>query len=337
MSEDRDRLLHVLSARGLMSWDSFRRAFDTLLQQAGGTYSSEQKVAPKKAMQSCIRALDGMGYCEFDFRNENKVFVAPPLLARLPRAGFVVAVLTGARTPALIGRVHDAAKSNHARVRAMPPRGDSFGVPSSIFVESSSTVRLRQLSANIGIEFPTEPPAWTFAHFAGSVSEYLSSLDFLPASEPDWSKSGYDSQALSFTGFEEADSRLSLSRHELHGRWTYAVWKDGRRAAADLDWARYAVASERSQQLVAYDPQTLVFAVPAPAPVPKPLNRALSLCSGNAPLSSFSPGVRVDIRKHRRFFSLYQGVPQAIAELVAAKLGQDLKAARYRKGELSDG
>ena len=337
MYEDSDRLLFVLSGRGTMRWQSFKSSFDSLLRLTGGEQAAQQNFVPRWALLNCVRTLEGMGHCDFDFDQSQSVFVAPPLLARLPRAGQAVAVVTGARTPSLVERLRAAAKIIRVHVRVVPPPKDAVGIPSSIYVESPSEARIRKLSAGLGIRFPSEPPAWRFAQFAGSVNEYLESLDWLPTPAPDWSRFGYDPTALGFMGLHENDSCLRLSRHEVHGRWTYALWRNGKRATANLDWARHAVASELSQRLIAYDPGAQVFGVPFAAPVPKPVSRALGLCSGHSPTRSRSPRLAVDIIEKRRVFDLYEGVPRTIAELVAAKLGQGLRHANYRKGEFTDG
>lgn len=337
MYEHSDRLLFVLSGRGKMRWQSFKSVFDRLLRQSVADEASLKSLVPRWALLNCVRTLEGMGHCDFDFDRSNAVFIAPPVLARLPRAGLAVAVLTGARTPSFIKRVRVAAKSNRIRVRITPPPKEAFGVPASIYLEAPSEARIRKLSAEIGIRFPLEPPSWLFAQYAGSVNDYLASLTWLPASEPDWSQFGYSPSHLSFTGLQVNDSHLRLSRDKIHGRWRYALWRNGNRATANLDWARHAVASERSQQLVAYDPAYQVFGVPVATPVPKPLSRALGLCSGHAPPRSSCPRLCVDIKEERREFDLYKGVPRRIARLVAAKLGQELRLAKYRKGEFTNG
>ena len=337
MSDEYDRLLFVLSGRGTMRWPSFKSAFTALLQQLGGEQVTQQDLVPKWALLNCVRTLEGMGHCDFDFDRSHAVFVAPPLLARLPRAGQTAAVLTGGRTRGTVQSLRIAARKSRVRVRVMPPPKARVGIPSSIYVEAPSEARIRKLSAELGVCFPHEPPAWLFANFAGSVNEYLESLDWLPSSEPNWLRFGYNPTALGFTGPHEDHARLRLSRQELHGRWTYALWRNGKRATANLDWARHAVASGLSQQLIAYDPGTQVFGVPSATPVPKPLNRALGLCSGHWTTQSYSPKLTVDINEERRVFDLYEGVPQGIAELVAVKLGQELRHAKYRKGEFTDG
>ena len=337
MHESYDRLLFVLSGRGKMSWRSFKQAFDTLLPLSGDEPSGQRTLVPKWALLNCVRMLESMGHCDFDFDQGHAVFVAPPLLARLPRAGQVVAVLTGARTPSLVERLRVAAKTSRVRVRAVAPPKDTVGIPSSIFVESASEARIRELATGIGVRFPPEPPAWQFAQFAGSVKQYLGSLNWVPTNPPDWSQAGYDPIRLRFVGLCENGFRLRLSRHEVHGRWTYALWRNGCRATANLDWARHAIASQLSQQLVAYDPAAQVFGVPSATPIPKPLSRALGLCSGYPPTRTSSPGLAVDIGTERRVFDFFRGVPMAIAELVAAKLGQEFIQAKCRKGELIDG
>ena len=120
MYENSDRLLFVLSGRGKMGWQSFKSAFDTLLRQAVEGEASLQKLVPRWALLNCVRTLEGMGHCDFDFDQGNAVFIAPPVLARLPRSGLAVAVLTGGtdsklhQARARCSQVEPNPRKNHA-------------------------------------------------------------------------------------------------------------------------------------------------------------------------------------------------------------------------------
>jgi hypothetical protein len=100
-----DHLLHVVSARREMSWQSFRTVFDALYAQVGGECAEDVAFIRSRA----LRLLDWLGHCDVSGRQgTDRIFAAPPVLARLPVTGFVHAVLCGARSPRTAGILQEA-------------------------------------------------------------------------------------------------------------------------------------------------------------------------------------------------------------------------------------
>ena len=325
MCDTSDCLLYALSGRGAMRWPSFKSAFHLLRQRLSGeSVQNMEDPSPRHLLLRCVRALSELAYCDFDFDDTETVYVAPPFLARLPVGGHVSAVLVGARTPSLVADVHEMARQHGLTVNERISQGTAFGVPRSVTVDAPTPEELGRFAGQLGVAYSNDPPAWHITHFASGVPDYLSTLSWLPATEPAWSECGYDPQALSFSGFCDESDELRLTRHEERGRWKFALWNNGRRANANLDWSRFAIASIRHSRLIAYDIRRCLFAVPAACPLPPPLARAIALCSGRPAIRRFLPDLVLDIEQDRRLYDFYENVPLAIAEIVAEKLGQRL-------------
>src|SRR4051812_23754679 len=92
-----DHLLHVLSAKGQISWSTFKRVFDEIWIRAARE-SQKSLDGAAIARSQTVRNLFALGHVDFDFKSPAAaVWASSPVLARLPFSGDVYAVLTGAR------------------------------------------------------------------------------------------------------------------------------------------------------------------------------------------------------------------------------------------------
>jgi hypothetical protein len=320
MLDRSDHLLNAISSRGSVSWQAFKDIYYEVKSALSGANGISQP-ARRYEVSVCARRLQSLGHCDCDFSGSGTVYAAPPVLARLPFSGRVLAVLAGARTAAQIEAFAAAAKREGAELSIRHADVAAIGVPSRIIVECASPSALSQLAANTNTHYTEEPAAWQIASYAGSVGEYVESLEWLPATDPRWDESGFNPDKLSFTGFYDQSDSLRLTRQEVYGRWVFALWRGGMRANANVDWARYAVANLRGTRLMAYDPRNSIFAAASGAPIPSPLARALVLCSGQLPEAASS--IKLTPREAAlRNCDCYHNVPKPIADLVFAKLRQ---------------
>lgn len=324
MCDGRENLLYAISARGALSWSSFKKLFHTLRQRSVLERAGTNSVAdPHKMLLRCVRVLGELGHCDFDFSDAGTVYAAPSVLFRLPVGGEPLAAFGGSRTPALVEALSVIGSRHSVDICFIPAPKDSFGIPQTITVQGRSPSTLASFAEELGIEFLQEPPAWQIAHFSGGIEGYMDSLHWLPASCPDWNSCGFDPERLQFAGFFDDRDELRMTRHKDRGRWHFALWKDEMRASASRDWGQFAVAASRQAHMLAYDARQCVFAVPSASPLPQPLARAVALCSGKPALSQLASPAGLDIAGDVRYFNFYQGVPPAIAHLVASQLEQE--------------
>jgi hypothetical protein len=319
MSKDSDQLLYVVSAKNEMSWASFKEAFNYLYTLQVDSIDRERDGIKSKRFQT-VRALDALGHCDFDF-NENKVYAAPPVLVRLPCAGFPQAILTGARSPQTIEKLSDACKSigHHINLEVTEQPGEFVLVPRRVAVQAEDVGELEAIAKSLGIAFMETPSAWSLLHFAASVDDYSATLQW--SNDPElttWKRQTFDPNSLQFLSLQETDIRLSQYSHPSRNIQTHYLWQDGRCTEIDRDWGRYVVLKALRRNVLVYDQRRFIMAVPIGAKLPGLLERVLTLCSGY--VATFVE--RLPFSPEIRGFNLFRAIPPQIAEMTVNKLGQ---------------
>lgn len=330
MFETSEKLLYIISAKKEVTWLSFKETFDYLYNlETGVREENTDKDGIKNKRFQVIRALDSLGHCDFNFSDDSsksKAYAAPPLLVRLPSAGFPQAILAGARSPATIKQLSDACQSvgNHINIEIKEQASELVLIPKRVAVQAEDVRELEAIASSLSIPFIETPSAWSLLHFAASIDDYLATLKWSNDPELNWKRETFEPNLLQFKPPKETETNIRLSRYTNPSRNTkiYYFWQDGRCTQIDLDWGRYAIFKELRLNVLIYDKRRFTMAVPASAKLPRLLERVLTLCSGytaakyEKKLPSTSPPIQE--------FNLFTAVPPQIAEMTAAKLGQTL-------------
>jgi hypothetical protein len=333
-------LLHILSARRELSWRNFKVIFESLYAPLrAGESKGNGEWGSSFALRRTSATLDALGHACFSFEEgRDRVYVAPTILALLPRAGLPEAVLCGARSPDTREQVAAVCNNLGAKLtwQEQTQRAGNAFVPARVSVTASSLETLKQVAQDLAIRFSTSPPAWDLCQISPSLSEILSDAQIKASTTLDWRLKTYDVAALRWQDTSNASGQgefpadrggllcYSHPRRQLR-RHYWAGGEDGSRPLLpiDPDWGRYAALKARQKHVLVYDERSLFLAVPAGAPLPRVLGRAIALCSG------FSPALlprRVVSWDHpeMREFAVYESVPPQIAQAVAEKLAQRL-------------
>ena len=327
MYRNSDRLLYVISARAEVTWPAFKQIFDYLYMIRRCSRELSLDTLPYQRRMT-LRAIDALGHCDVSFdEGGGKIFVAPPVLARLPCLGLPQAVLVGERSPQTMKQLSEArsAFGQHVRCDAREHGSDLALVPQRLLIEAESTNQLADIATALRIRFEEEPPAWSLLHFSSSLDEYLAIFEWSAARELNWKRKDFDISSLQFRTIHQAETptRLSSYSDRVRNLQIHRLWKNGRWVQIDRDWGRYAVLRETGVNVLVYDLQRFLMAVPASAPLPRLFARALALCSGFA--APFIPKHGVSYESPEAWgFTLFRDVPPQIAEMVATKLGQTL-------------
>ena len=328
MSETSEKLLYVISAKKELAWLSFKETFDYLYNlETGVKEKNTDKDGIKNKRLQAIRALDSLGHCDFNFSDDsskNKVYAAPPVLVRLPCAGFPQAILTGARSPVTIKELSDACQSvgHHIKLEVTAQASESVLIPKRVAVEAEDVRELEAICNSLKIPFMETPSAWSLLHFSASIDDYLATIQWSKEPELNWQNKTFNPIYLQFESIKETDYPIRLTgyNHPSRNTKSYYLWQDERCTEIDLDWGRYAVLKALRRSVLIYDKCRFTMAVPASANLPRILERALTLCSGYAAKYEKMPRVLPPIQG----FNLFTAVPPQIAEMTAAKLGQTL-------------
>ncbi|MBD1929830.1 hypothetical protein H6F74_26875 [Trichocoleus sp. FACHB-90] len=327
MSRDSDQLLYVISAKKEMPWVSFKEVFNYLYTLKVAPAAGDLNGINYKRFQT-VRALDALGHCDFDFSEEgNKVYAAPPVLVRLPCAGFPQAILAGARSPQSIHKLSEACKviGSHINLHVSEQPNELVFVPVRVAVQAESTEELVMLADSLGISFDKQPGAWSLLHFAASLDDYLATRQWVARPELNLKRKDFDSTSLQFREPQNAATGIRLSKYTnpVRNVPVQFLWKDSLCTQIDGDWGRYVVLKLTGLSVLVYDERRFTMAVPASVPLPRLFERALVLCSGYA--ATFVPTKSMPrLNQKTSGFNLFRDIPPQIAEMTAARLGQSL-------------
>ncbi|NJL89203.1 MAG: hypothetical protein HC916_04910 [Coleofasciculaceae cyanobacterium SM2_1_6] len=326
-----DRLLYVLSAKQEMSWTAFKSAFSSLYTSIASVSDLEKQDINNKR-QKVVRSLQSLGHCEFDF-TDNRVYVAPPVLVRLPCAGFPQAILAGARSPQTLEQITGICNSlgNHIKVEIEPDKALSL-IPRRITVQVEDVEELRKIADSLKIHFKENPAAWEILNFSGSLQDYLATRKWSNDPELNWEKhQTFNTNSLLFQTSQYPDSIIRLRQyiHPTRNTQTHYFRRMGQNVKIehteiDRDWGRYAVLSALHLNILVYDKRKFVMVVPSGAKLPCLLERALTLCSGYVPEYRDKIDSLAKSLPKAKGFKLFHAIPPQIAEMTAAKLSQTL-------------
>lgn len=308
-------MLHVSSARGILSWGVWKEAYDSVASSSGTT---DLLPSYRAADQ-----LDSLGHIEIAKSNgELKLAAAPAVLALLPRLGLPIAVLCGGRSPHTEARLRDAAAANSARLiifsspkeRQMPPR--------SFFIEAEDVVHLKSAAGAASIQFADIQPAWSLAVAAGTLDSYLASLSWRQEPEPNINCSVFDIGSFRFGSRNQNAEGVQLLRYFPRVLPPYYELRDGQRAArVEKTWGIYAALKGHGKNCIIHDARAKAVAVSTSTSLPRLFARALVLSSGLAAAWLPAHGVKWPVSESEGFH-VYTSVPDSIVETLLAKLGQ---------------
>jgi hypothetical protein len=189
-----EQLLYTLSTLGTMSLDNFYNAFRVLCPTPN---IQEDDADLKNARHQIIRFLSSLGHCEFDFE-KRRVYACRPALVSLPGRGYAKAVLTGARTPALIQATRAYVADNKGRVSMVQTEQavhsyltqgpvSRLELPMSIVYKSAEVDPLEQLAETAGVIPRLDAPAaWSLVTFSASLADLKGLLNFERFRDLNW-------------------------------------------------------------------------------------------------------------------------------------------------------
>lgn len=309
-------MLHVVTARGALTWAAWRSSLSSLADGRG----LAQEFSPAEA----LRILDALAHVEVTVSSQGiTLAAAPAFLARLPHAGLPCAVLCGGRSPESERRLADAAAGVGCRFRAVAAAPERKETPRSLFVEGDSPCTLFKVAETVGVAYSETPPAWAIANIVGNVQQYGQTLQWRSEPEPSIPARELDPATLRFADVIPARSGPRLIHYFPRRLPPYHDLRDGQSfARTDRDWGIYSVLGGQGRNVIIHDLHAHTVAIPASAPLPRLFARTLALCSGLAP--AWLPASEINWHaEETRGYWIYSQIPSRIASLVFEKLGQD--------------
>lgn len=325
-----DALIYAMSTRGSMPLDQFYDLFSHVYFPANED-SESIRIDDRSRI---ARILDSLGYCEFNY-NQRKIYMCKPSLILLPACGLPTALLVGARTPRLVDQLKKAIRerTGKASLRYYNHSGSISVVPRSIYVEAVDINVIKEIANNLNIHFEAgQPAAWSLANMSASLRDIQNSLTFERREELNWKKRVFVNGGLVFRDILSdspiqylAEYKDPVSLQRLH-----RFWIGDEAAEVDRNWGRYLSLTKSNSNILLYNEKQYKMAVPLTTPLPCLLARAISLCSGMAPISPVPSLMSVEAIPREHPMQVYSNVTPAISKLVADKLGQNLIKVPFR-------
>jgi hypothetical protein len=303
-----------------MGTDEFNNIFSTI-------YLSQCKRPPPDLSHEryiAIRMLDSLGHCEFDF-DSRRVYVCSPLLVSLPTWGLPKTVLTGARSPSLVGYLKIAIKKMRGSARLIRRQHRGYPIlPEAIIIESTDLETIKK-AANISkIAYKQSVPAWEIINYASGIDEILKISDFEERAELNWKRRIFSTKYMQFLRKAENQEEVKLVEYvnPVNQQRVHWFWKGKLASKVDRDWGRYMALANCGVNILIYDKLRNRLSVPEYVPLPRFFARALALCSGIAP-------ARATISAHNELgfppnfpVSIFSEAPPRIVGILSSKLSQ---------------
>jgi hypothetical protein len=310
-------LLYWMSARGQGSWQQFRTAVEELELNETTDIEGEDDDAPDEyalpLYQTLRFNLQRLGHAEFfagagtaDWR------VTPPSLAMTQRGSEWLGIVAGARSLALLNRIHGAAGNGNIVMRSMS------GYPDQLLFVGTDRAAIASVAERAGLAVQDDAPAALLASLPAVDDGCVRHLTQLPFGA-DWKVERFSCEVLGWRAATLSDAQSAtgdLFRFSLlHQRHVLFCGKGGAFRIPGQA-GKYLALRGRRRQVFSYDASAQVLSVPGSCRPPFLVERALILCSGVPP--TYEGNSRTGTLS-------YADIPHGVAALAAGLLRQELR------------
>ncbi len=326
-----DSLLYFLSTKKDCSINDFYDVFEYLYN----IYSKSEKTFENlhNAKKNSLYYYSYLGFieCYYDTR---EIHVCPPQMFLIPTKYGRKAILTGAREKDLIEKLISVAKERNIsfNFKKHSDIKNEFLLPNIITLHSVSNDsridenNLIKLSKDCNIPLNNnEFIQIGFLLTSSSVDEYRNYvLQNLETDKEDyqWGRYIFNPDKLSFQPNSNSDfnKNLSLVEYRLDFKLNQKLWLSNRCYKIDKNWGRFLVLKRMGKNIILYDGQTEILAIPTSIPLPLLLAKSIIMLSGEIP-----ERIYIQTGKNGFFYYIFKNIPELIAkQLSNVKLGQEI-------------
>jgi hypothetical protein len=309
---DCEKLMHLISVQGQLGIARFHDYFEQLYTESFGLSEEDRYFARFQT----IRFLESLGHCEYDYANR-RIYACKPVITLQSKWGLPQAILSGARSPALISSLREFAAKNRDKLVLKDISQPYYPVlPNAIILKAVSLEVLKQAASNLGIDFELEHETSSLLlDFSLNVQQIYEELKFDETTELNWRKLVFSTESLSFstaaTSKNEpilAEYTNRITRQKLH-----LLWVNGKAARVERDWGRFVTLFLKNKNILLYNKKRFQLLVPKNIPLPALVARAVTLKSGIVPVEK--------IMGQKKYW-MFGGIDPDYAMQVAQKLGQ---------------
>jgi hypothetical protein len=308
-----NQVLLWMSAKQSGSWQQFRSAIEWLHAQED--QESDARQAPENQEfplhQQLRFNLQRLGHAEFFAVDQSmKWRVAPPVLATTRRRDGWVGVVVGARSRALLERLHASSTAFDVEPQS--------ACPDVLLLRTQDAGALGAAAAQAGLIVQQNAPEALLACLPPIDAKHLSAAAAVPLGTG-WKIERFCTDGLRWVPATRSD--VTSASHQLF-RFEYRYQKHHLFCTAGLAMkvapqvGKFLAMKRRRRQVTKYDAQHERLTLPATCRPPLLIERALTLCSGRPPRYEVIDG---------RGSVHYDDVPPPIALTAALLMRQEVR------------
>ena len=282
------------------------------------------------AKKSALNFYDYLGFIDYDYYSD-KIVINPPQFIYIPSEEGRTVLLIGARDNSLIKKLISLATKLNLQVEITPQDAGNahFLLPDRIVIHAFEDYNdkygeeaLKTLAHKLNIKFNDERLHQIGLYLlCGSVSEYEEYMKANSNTDDDFeSASKYifntDDLMLKKLENQEFDKNLSLIEYKFREWERFQIlWLEGKCYDIDRNWGRFVVLKHLQKNIVIYDYQKKLVAIPVTTPLPRLLFESITLMSGFAPIS-------VNINNNKYY--LFENIESIYIKNMMRKIGQQV-------------
>ena len=317
-------LLKWLVASKVFELEKYNEAFERILHN---TFSEEQSRVQERR-KSSINLLIYLGYVDYNFEKNEKIYTLPPKLISIPCNRGRKALLIGGRDEKLINEMIEyCSRSNSTislKVKKQSEKNLEMLIPDSIIFETNNSKEFENIASHFEIEFD-EWYILKLKNVIPTLSQY-EQFTISKGSSESWERFGLEKKvfkkdSLKFESIATYDKEYSLTECRPDYKPEYAIWINQSYYTVDKNWGKYLFINNCSDKVRGYGhgnyfakPNEIFcnannLAIPASLPLPKLFSRIILQLSGEAP--DFK---QMNLKWKNVWYNVYRNVPSLFTE-----------------------
>lgn len=321
---DGNVLLSFLTIRQKLKAKDFYAAFEflstiKLKRIDNGTFRNITR-----AKKFALNYYDYLGFVDYDYHNDS-IIINPPQLIYIPSFSGRSVLLIGARDKSLVDAILKNAVNYklHVEINSQYSSNENLLLPDRIVIhafENDGDWSIRKLAESLKIKFNSERLHQIGLYLLnGTVDGYEQVVLEKNRSLDDYgscSKYIFNPSSLAMDKLEneEFDKNMSLLEYKFR-EWEriQVLWKDGKCYKVDRNWGRFLVLKNLQKNVIVYDRDKKIVAIPTSTPLPRLLFESITLMSGFAPMSK---------KIQNRWYWIFENIESIYIINMLKKLGQ---------------
>ncbi|HMN16791.1 MAG TPA: hypothetical protein PKD03_04195 [Ignavibacteriaceae bacterium] len=334
-NKSKDIMLSFLSSSGKISFEKYFTAFEQILF-THGSIGVLNNFNYSKFLS--LRYLESLGHIDIDYLNQ-KIFINKPKIILIPNNSFIgrKAILLGARSPEFV--LNLIKKSSDLKIKVVIEdsisieTGLQYIIPQVVhlFAQGDNNDRFGEkriliLAEHLKIDLYPQLIQPLFLITSSKIDDYETKLIEDNCNDYEWARQIFNPFKMKFElSPDEFNKELCLLKyHFTNYHIRFRLWLDGncyidsnnKNEGIDPLWGRYFIFYKLKKNVLLFDEINRSLLVPNTTPLPRYINKALTLMSGYIPQQKEHNGIIYDV---------YSNLIPSLTKNIFVQLGQILK------------